>query len=72
MAQVKNRMDPSFDSCLSAGYRDVVVNLRLVCAAAAGLGIDLHVCEVATPCSLLHFGHAQRHSSIIFFALWPL
>ena len=45
-AQVKNSMDPSFDSERTAGYRDVVINLNLKCATAVSLGIDLHVCEV--------------------------
>ena len=47
LVRVKNRCDPGYDAALlSAGYRDVNVNLRLRCKAAQRLGVDLHVCEV--------------------------
>jgi hypothetical protein len=45
-AQVKNRMDPAFDSARTAGYRDVAVSLRLVGEAARRLGLVRHVCEL--------------------------
>ena len=48
--RVKNRIDPAYDSSLSAGYRDVVLNLRITNEATTASGIDGHVCEV----QLLH------------------
>ncbi len=44
--QVKNRMDPAFDSARTAGYRDVVVNLQLVSEEAEMLGVARHICEL--------------------------
>jgi hypothetical protein len=44
--QVKNRMDPAFDSAKTAGYRDVLVNLQLVGKDAQRLGVARHVCEL--------------------------
>ena len=53
--RVKNRLDPSFDAAtISYGYRDVLVNLRLVrspvgCLSDASwikLGLSSHVCEI--------------------------
>jgi hypothetical protein len=44
--QVKNRMDPEFNSARTAGYRDVVVNLQLVNEEAELLGVARHVCEL--------------------------
>jgi hypothetical protein len=45
-AQVKNRMDPAFDSARTAGYRDVVVNLQLMGEEAQLLGVARHICEL--------------------------
>mmetsp|Transcript_21033 Transcript_21033/g.48647 ORF Transcript_21033/g.48647 Transcript_21033/m.48647 type:complete len:312 (+) Transcript_21033:3-938(+) len=44
--RVKNRMDPDFDTKLSAGYRDVSLNLRIQNGATQSMGIETHVCEV--------------------------
>ena len=44
--RVKNRLDPGYDAGLSAGYRDVAVNVRVETAASAALGVDGHVCEL--------------------------
>jgi len=44
--RIKNRMDPSYDASLTVGYRDVMVNLRIVSAESRYLGLDMHVCEV--------------------------
>jgi len=44
--RIKNRLDVSFDSAKSAGYRDVSFNLRIATAETRELGIDLHVCEL--------------------------
>ena len=44
--RIKNRLDPLYDSALSAGYRDVGMNLRIVTPEAVMLGVNAHVCEV--------------------------
>ena len=44
--RIKNRLDPAHNAARSAGYRDVALNLRVMCAAARRLGVDTHVCEV--------------------------
>jgi hypothetical protein len=44
--RVKNRLDPNYDATVSAGYRDVAINLRIISTATEKLGIDMHVCEV--------------------------
>jgi len=46
IVRVKNRLHPSYDSWKSAGYRDVLVNLRIVNEATRKLGVDGHVCEL--------------------------
>ena len=46
MVRVKNRMDPNYDSSISAGYRDVALNLRIVNDETKDLGVETHVCEV--------------------------
>jgi len=44
--RVKNRLSPAYESKLTAGYRDVCINLRMVGAQAQALGSELHLCEV--------------------------
>jgi hypothetical protein len=44
--RVKNRLDPTYDSTASAGYRDVALNLRIASNVTEELGIEMHVCEV--------------------------
>jgi len=46
VVRVKNRMSPDFDPRSSGGYRDVVVNLRMVSEATSRFGVDTHVCEL--------------------------
>ena len=46
IVRVKNRLDLSFNSTQSAGYRDVALNLRLESELTCKLGIAGHVCEV--------------------------
>ena len=46
IVRIKNRLDPAYDSALSAGYRDVCVNLRFSNELAESWGIERHVCEV--------------------------
>jgi hypothetical protein len=44
--RVKNRLDPTFDPAQTAGYRDVLLSIRISTAETCTLGVDLHVCEV--------------------------
>ena len=44
--RIKNRLDPNYNAGVSAGYRDVGVNLRLVCDETRIFGLHAHVCEV--------------------------
>ncbi len=44
--RVKNRLDHSYDSSLSAGYRDVALNVRIATKDSIELGIETHVCEL--------------------------
>eukprot|EP00961_Rhodomonas_salina_P084674 1137472-Rhodomonas_salina.1 len=37
-------MEPSYDSTVSAGYRDVVLNMRITSKRAVHLRVDTHVC----------------------------
>ncbi len=46
LARVKNRLNPAYDTAASAGYRDVLVNLRIESAETEGLCVAGHVCEV--------------------------
>ena len=46
LARVKNRLRPGYDAAATAGYRDVIVNLRLRSDAARAAGVADHVCEV--------------------------
>ena len=39
-------MDPSFNSAKSAGYRDVVINMRLVDPLSCYLGCNTHLVEL--------------------------
>jgi len=44
--RIKNRLDPTYNSDDTAGYRDVCVNLRVVSSLAQALGVEIHMCEV--------------------------
>ncbi len=46
LARVKNRLDAGYDTAASAGYRDVLVNLRIETDETEGLCVAGHVCEV--------------------------
>ncbi len=46
IVRIKNRLDPKYDAALSAGYRDVAINLRMVGQEARSLNLEEHVCEV--------------------------
>lgn len=44
--QVKNRLDPRFDSRESAGYRNVALSVAIVDHGTMASGLDAHVCEL--------------------------
>ncbi|EKX48440.1 hypothetical protein GUITHDRAFT_105588 [Guillardia theta CCMP2712] len=44
--QIKNRLDPDFDSKISGGYRDVAINLRVVSDETRKKGVEGHICEL--------------------------
>ena len=46
LARIKNRMHPAFDAAVSAGFRNVALNLRIQSAEARRMGVHGHVCEV--------------------------
>ena len=48
IVRVKNRLDPGYDATESGGYRDLMVNLKMLGTMAEELGLDGHVCEVKT------------------------
>ncbi len=39
-------MDIDYDAAKSAGYRDVLLNMRILSNETAALGIETHICEV--------------------------
>lgn len=72
IVRIKNRLEPSYDSSLSAGYRDVMLNIKLDNSESRGLGIQNHVAEIQLIPSAVyamraeeafdhsqHFGHAN-------------
>ncbi len=46
LVHVKNRLSPAYDGKVTAGYRDVLVNLRLRTKEAQRLNLDNHVWEL--------------------------
>ena len=44
--RVKNRLDPAYDSALSSGYRDVIINIRLQTREAISLNLHHHIVEL--------------------------
>ena len=44
--RIKNRLSPDYNAAVSAGYRDVGLNLRILSREATALGVETHVCEV--------------------------
>ena len=46
IVRIKNRLDPVYHASASAGYRDVVLNIRINNDQTAAMGIHGHVCEV--------------------------
>ena len=71
--RVKNRLDFSYDSGQSAGYRDVALNLRLETVETQKLGLTGHVCEVQLllqPFAELKVKRISFVILIIYFSLW--
>jgi len=46
VVRIKNRLDRNYDSSISAGYRDVVLNIRILTSETLRLGLETHVCEL--------------------------
>ncbi len=44
--RVKNRLDLSYDSSISAGYRDVAFNVQIINKDTIELGVETHICEL--------------------------
>eukprot|EP00929_Paragymnodinium_shiwhaense_P001977 TRINITY_DN10217_c0_g1_i7.p1 TRINITY_DN10217_c0_g1~~TRINITY_DN10217_c0_g1_i7.p1 ORF type:complete len:153 (+),score=11.41 TRINITY_DN10217_c0_g1_i7:95-553(+) len=44
--RIKNRFDLGFDSALSAGYRNLSLNLVIVDADTVAAGAERHICEL--------------------------
>jgi hypothetical protein len=66
--RLKSRMTLDFDSKQTAGYRDVMLNMRVCTKETAMLGIDAHICEVQLV--LRSFGElktAQGHSRYVMW-----
>ena len=75
---IKNDLDPRYDANKTAGYRDVVVYLRVSSAAAAVFGCSTHICELqlvhSEVSSLMDQGRLDRlrrykHIMFRFFAV---
>ena len=66
--RVKSRLSLKHDGNATAGYRDVMLNLRVVTKEVAMLGCDTHLCEVQLV--LKSFGElktAQGHARYVMF-----
>jgi hypothetical protein len=46
VVRIKNRLDPAYNAKLSAGYRDVAINITLASDQTLAMGLEAHVCEV--------------------------
>jgi hypothetical protein len=46
LERVKNRLDPDYQADISAGYRDVAMNFRIVNKDTVRMGVEGHVCEL--------------------------
>ena len=44
--RAENRLDEGFDSSVTAGYRDISLNLKIDTEETRQLGIETHICEV--------------------------
>ena len=46
MVRIKNRLDPCYDSALSSGYRDVMINICIKTPETTSLRVQHHVAEL--------------------------
>ena len=46
LVRIRNGFAPGWDARASAGFRALVLSLRLVCGTARRLGVDRHVVEL--------------------------
>jgi hypothetical protein len=46
VVRIKNRLDPAYNARLSAGYRDLAINMTLASDEVMAMGLEAHVCEV--------------------------
>jgi hypothetical protein len=46
VVRIKNRLDPAYNARLSAGYRDVAINMTMASYQTLAMGLEKHVCEV--------------------------
>ena len=46
VVRFKNRLDPTFNSAQSAGFRNVSINLRIRNQQTEAFGVETHVCEL--------------------------
>eukprot|EP00961_Rhodomonas_salina_P142266 1916021-Rhodomonas_salina.1 len=68
IVRVKNRMDPSYDSWSSAGYRDVSINLQVVTPETLRLGLENHVMEIQLV--LLPFASLRQDAGHARYVAW--
>jgi hypothetical protein len=66
VVRAKNRLRPDYDSSVTAGYRDVVLNLQVLTNETRRLRIETHVCEV----QLLTIDFAKLKVRILFVCLF--
>mmetsp|Transcript_40681 Transcript_40681/g.79649 ORF Transcript_40681/g.79649 Transcript_40681/m.79649 type:complete len:944 (-) Transcript_40681:97-2928(-) len=60
VVRMKNRLARDYDSSLTAGFRNVSVNIRIVSETTTYFGVDTHVCEVQL--LLLSYAQAKVHA----------
>lgn len=66
--RVKNRLDPSYDDSMSAGYRDVALNLLVVTDETVRMGVETHVCELQLiPIDMHRLKTEQGHARYVSF-----
>jgi hypothetical protein len=46
IVRIKNRLDPQYDSSLSAGYRDLMINLQIRNEETTLLNVQHHIAEI--------------------------
>eukprot|EP00291_Cryptomonas_curvata_P000851 CAMPEP_0172185550 /NCGR_PEP_ID=MMETSP1050-20130122/20237_1 /TAXON_ID=233186 /ORGANISM="Cryptomonas curvata, Strain CCAP979/52" /LENGTH=748 /DNA_ID=CAMNT_0012859559 /DNA_START=169 /DNA_END=2415 /DNA_ORIENTATION=- len=68
VVRIKNRLDISYNASMSAGYRDVMINLRISNELTKALGVDRHLCEVQLiPLLFAELKNNEGHQRYITF-----